>query len=335
VPSCSASLTLSSRTPQGLGASTATPWLSLVIPSYRGEKWIETALDSVAAQSPEGIEVLLVDGGPTSAAVDIARTYCSRLRLRIFERNDLDSWHTKTNFAVQMAEAEHICWLGVDDVWLPERAAAVRGWIEESPQVPLHLSSCVLIDRDGNVLGCWRCPLPYGRELSSPLVCQRLLVQNFIAAPTAVFRRDAWLRCGGLDEQLWYTADWDIWLKLAGTGPVIYHNAATVGFRIHGASLTVTGSRDSADFKRQMEIVLERHLVRAVDDVRSIERSARTSIEVNVAAAAAAAGDWRGLPHAAWEVCKLGPLGVGRYLRDSRIWERTLPRVRAKLSGSF
>jgi glycosyltransferase involved in cell wall biosynthesis len=335
VPSCSASSILNSLTPQGLGAPTAAPWLSLVIPSYRGEQWIETALDSLVTQSLDGIEVLLVDGGPTSAAINIARTYCDRLRLRIFERTDLKSWHTKTNFAVQMAEAEHVCWLGVDDVWLPGRALAVRSWIDAAPGVPLHLTASVLIDRNGSALGRWHCPLPSGKELSSELVTQRLLVQNFIAAPTAVFRRDAWLRCGGLDEQLWYTADWDIWLKLAGTGPVVYHDAATVGFRVHGGALTVTGSRDSADFKRQMEMVLERHLVRAVDDVQSIEREARASIEVNLAAAAAAAGDWRGLPHAAWEVCKLGPLGIARYLRYSRIMERTLPRVRAKISGAF
>jgi glycosyltransferase involved in cell wall biosynthesis len=325
VPFCLASLKLNS----------VTPWLSLVIPSYRGEQWIETALGSLVTQSLDGMEVLLVDGGPTSAAVKIARTFCNRLRLRIFERADLDSWLTKTNFAVQMAEAEHVCWLGVDDVWLPERAMAVRGWIDAAPDVPLHLAASVLIDRNGKALGRWHCPLPSGKKLSSQLVCQRLLVQNFIAAPSPVFRREAWLRCGGLDEQLWYTADWDIWLKLAGTGPVVYHDTATVGFRVHGGALTVTGSRDSIDFKRQMEIVLERHLTRALDDDQSIERTARASIEVNLAAAAAAAGDWRGLPHAAWEVCKLGPLGIARYLRDSRISERTLARVRAKIAGSF
>jgi glycosyltransferase involved in cell wall biosynthesis len=320
---------------KGAGAPTAAPWLSLVIPSYRGEQWVATALDSVARQPSDGVEVLFVDGGPSSAAADIARTFSDRLCLRIFERADLDSWHKKTNFAVQMAQAEHVCWLGVDDVWLPGRAKAVRGWISDAPMIPLHLAASILIDRDGKRLGRWRCPLPSGKELSSQFVFQRLLVQNFVAAPAPVFRRDAWLGCGGLDENLWYTADWDIWLKLACSGPVVYHNAMTIGFRIHDGALTVTGSRDAADFRRQMETVLERHLSQAGGDVQSIEPTARASIAVNLALAAALAGDWHGLPHAAWQVCKLGPLGISRYLRDSRLRERMLARCWAKIFGSF
>jgi glycosyltransferase involved in cell wall biosynthesis len=314
---------------------TPTPWLSVVIPAYRGEKWIATALDSLAEQAIDGVEILLVDGGPSTATVDIARTYADRLRLRIFERRDLSSWHTKTNLAVQMAEAAHICWLGVDDVWLPGRVEAVRRWIEDAPSVALHLAASVLIDHGGRVLGRWRCPLPCNVELASPFVLKRLLVQNFVAAPAPVFRRDAWLRCGGLDEQLWYTADWDIWLKLVATGPVLYHDAATIGFRVHSGALTVTGSRDAAEFKRQMLSVLERHLTPLIADSQSMVRTAHASIEVNLALAAAAGGDWRGLPRAAWTILKLGPCGISRYLRDSRVWERTLPRVRAKMLGSF
>src|ERR1035438_6119918 len=79
--------------------------------------------------------------------------------------------------------------------------AGGRRWLVSWPRA---------IDQDGRKLGVWRCPLPANIELSSNLVMDRLLVQNFIAAPAPVFRRDTWLSCGGLDEKLWYTADWDI-----------------------------------------------------------------------------------------------------------------------------
>jgi glycosyltransferase involved in cell wall biosynthesis len=319
----------------GPGTRISAPWLSVVIPAYRGERWIASALDSLVAQEIDGVEVLVIDGGPTTATVGIARRYSDRLRLRIFERPDLLSWHSKTNFAVHAAAAPHVCWLGVDDVWLPGRAKAVRAWIEDAPGVPLHLAASVLIGNDGRVLGRWRCPLPSNQVLSSTFVSKRLLIQNFVAAPAPVFRRDAWLRCGGLDEQLWYTADWDIWLKLVCAGSVLYHDAPTIGFRVHSGSLTVTGSRDAVEFERQMVMVLERHLAASMFDSRAIARTARASIKVNLALAAAAAGEWRGLSRAAWEILGLGPAGMGRYLRDSRIWERTLPRLRAKMSGSF
>ncbi len=311
------------------------PWLSVIIPAYNGERWIATALDSLAAQMVAGIEVLLIDGGPTSAAVDIARSYCNTLRLRVFERPDLNSWLTKTNFAVHVAEASHICWLGVDDVWLPERAKSVRGWLDAAPDVSLHLAASVFIDNQGKFLGRWRCPLPPNELLPSTLVTKRLLIQNFVAAAAPVFRRDAWLRCGGLDEQLWYSGDWDIWLKLARAGPVLYHDAPTIGFRVHRDALTITGSQDASDFERQMQAVLDRHIGQVADETSDIEEVARASILVNLALAGAASRHWALLPRAAWALLRLGPWGIRRYFRDSRVWERTLPRVRARVSGSF
>ncbi len=181
----------------------------------------------------------------------------------------------------------------------------------------------------------WRCPLPADRAIPSAEVLERLLVQNFIATPAPVFRKDAWLACGGLDEALWYTADWDMWLKLAARGPVLYHDSVTTAFRVHGGSLTVTGSRDISDFTQQMEIVLDRHLPRLTAGSESVVRRARASIAVNAALASASAGNPSLLPRAASEVLRLGPSGIYRYLRDSRIVERVAPRVRAKLTGAF
>jgi glycosyltransferase involved in cell wall biosynthesis len=309
------------------------PWLSVIMPSYRGEGWIAASLNSLVVQGAQGIEVILIDSSPTSRTVDIAREFSDRLHLRVFERPDLPSWHAKTNFGVQACESAHLCWLGVDDLWFPGRAAAARAWIDAAPDVPLHLAPSAIIDATGRKLGVWRCPLAPNSRLPSSLVLERLLVQNFIAAPAPVFRKDAWQRCGGLDESLWYTADWDMWLKLAAAGTVYYHDEVTIGFRIHGGSLTISGSRDAQDFADQMLTVLQRHLPKLPGDSRRIERAARASISINAALAAAGAGDFRGLPRAVLQVLRLGPSGIHRYLRDSRILDRLAPRIRARIAG--
>lgn len=311
------------------------PWITVIMPSYKGERWIDTSLSSLVREEAEGVEVLVIDSSPTSEARDIAHSYSDRLRIRVFERCDLRSWQTKTNYGVEMAESNHICWLGVDDLWLPGRAKAVRSWVEAAPDAPLHLAASAIVDKDGRRLGLWRCPLPANVELQPSLVIERLLVQNFVAAPAPVFRRDAWRACGGLDENLWYTADWDMWLNLTACGPVYYHDSPTVGFRIHQGSLTVTGSHDTAAFKQQMQTVLDRHLTRLDGGSKAVERAARASISVNTALSSASAGDMTDLWRAAFEVARLGPIGIGRYLRDSRIAERMVPRIRAKLKGAF
>jgi glycosyltransferase involved in cell wall biosynthesis len=312
------------------------PFLTVVMPVHCGERWIEPTLDSLAAEPGEDVEVVVIDGSPDQGTAEIIGRYATRLAIDLVARPDLTNWRTKTNFAVERARAAHVCMLHQDDLWLPGRLAAIRQWIESAPEAALHLAPTLIVDQDGRTLGTWRCPLPKDAIAPPDLVIERLLVQNFIAAPTPVFRRDAWLACGGLDLDLWYTADWDLWLKLASEGPVVYHDAVTAAFRIHGSSLTMTGSRDPADFEAQMRTVLDRHMDR-LSPARSasVGRAARASIKINVALAAASAGGISAFASAARHLVSLGPRGLPGYLRDSRLVERVVPRLRARLSGSL
>jgi glycosyltransferase involved in cell wall biosynthesis len=312
------------------------PALTVVMPVHCGERWIEPTLDSLAAEAERDVEIIVIDGSPDRHTAEIVERYAPRLSLDFVARPDLDNWRTKTNFGVERARGAHVCMLHQDDIWLPGRLAAIRSWIRSAPDAALHLAPTLIIDQDGRPLGTWRCPLPAGDAVPGDLVLERLLVQNFIAAPTPVFRRDAWLDCDGLDLDLWYTADWDLWLKLAGCGRVIYHDTVTAAFRIHGNSLTMTGSRDPADFEAQMRIVVDRHMGRLPPErSAAVRRAARASIKINVALASASAGGLGALVKAAGHLLALGPRSLLRYLRDSRIVERVMPRLRARMSGAL
>jgi glycosyltransferase involved in cell wall biosynthesis len=67
----------------------AAPWLTVIMPAYRGEEWIAASLQSLVDETPEGVEVIVIDSSPTPATRDIACSYADRLRLRFIERSDL------------------------------------------------------------------------------------------------------------------------------------------------------------------------------------------------------------------------------------------------------
>src|SRR5207248_1454282 len=141
------------------------------------------------------------------------------------------------------------------DLWLPDRSIELQTWLSSRPDAVMHLHPCYIIDETGKRLGLWRCPLPAdGDAVPAQLFYQKLLVQNFIGIPTPTIRRNAYLRIGGLDEALWYTADWDLYLNIAAIGDIHYHSIPLACFRIHKNSLTVLGSRDIEDFRKQHRI---------------------------------------------------------------------------------
>ncbi len=316
------------------------PFLSIIMPVFRGEKLIGEALESVASQisarERDKVEILIVDSSPDDATMAEVRRFAERLTLRPYTRADLPMWHAKTNFAAEEARADHLCWLHQDDLWLPGRMKAVQSWIAAAPEAPFHLAPSLFIGADGAILGAWNCPIDDEGPQPQEKFLRGLLVQNYIAAPAPVFRKDAWRRCGGLDETLWYTADWDIWLKLAAQGEAWFHKDVATAFRVHGSSLTVNGSRDIADFVNQMRVVLERHIALLPENSqRSIEPVSEASILVNEAIARVSRGDPAALLRAIAVMMRLGPRGLGTYLHNSRIAERVGARVRAKMKGGM
>lgn len=312
-----------------------TPWLSVVMPIHAGEPWLTATLDSVAAQDCSGIEFILIDSGEGNGCREIAARYEDRLAIRYEFRRDVKPWTAKTNLAVLDAQAPWIAMLHQDDLWLEGRVETVRAAIDAHRDAAMIVAPSRFIGPDGRTVGTWA--LPFRRGLQAGATVGRdLLVQEVIALPAPVIRRDAWLTAGGIDEALWYTGDWDLYLKLSALGPVAVLPKPTTGFRLHGTSLTMTGSRDVADFRNQMQSVLDRHWARfAVPGDRALRRCAEASIAVNCALARVAAGEpsaWLALARA---IAKLGPLNLWRYLRLSRIVDRALPRLRLRLSGGL
>lgn len=310
------------------------PWLSILMPIYNGENYLRCALNSIFKQaSKTDFEVIAVDDGSTDSSLSILEDFQQRLPLRIDRLSRVGNWVKVTNHALSIATGHYVCFLHQDDLWLEDRLLTVRNITSAWPTADLILQPTRFVDHRGRFVGLWRCPLPKDRLLSSSRVLERLTVQNFVAIVAPVFRREVALDSGGLDEGLWYTADWDLWLKIASRGPTICWPSPLSAFRLHPTSQTVVRSANLADFRSQFEAVHNRHLEswQATEKTRqAVSRAARFSMEVNVALAAASHGlpqDWLGIVAKGIE---MGPSCLGRYIRDSRILERLLSRFRAR-----
>jgi GT2 family glycosyltransferase len=307
------------------------PWLSVIMPTYNGAAYLEVALRSVVEQADNGVEIVAIDDGSTDETLAILERYSQRLQLRVETRGRVGNWVANSNHALRLARADHACFLHQDDLWLPGRLRALRPLLKQGDNPVMVLHPAQYVDARGQSLGPWRCPLSAGRHLSERMV-ERLLVQNFIAIPSPIFSRQAALDVGGLDEGLWYTADWDFWLKLAARGHAVYHTKPLASFRVHGASQTMNCTTRAAEMRRQLDVVLNRHLPpwqEARPGRAEIGAVARLSVEMNQALAAGAGGSKRFLWRLARRFLALGLSGCHRYLRDSRIAERVQARVRA------
>jgi len=306
----------------------AKPWLTVALPVHNGKATLAATLDSAASEQPDGVEFILLDSSAGDRCRQIAQSFIGRMNIAYRHVPDILPWTDKTNEAVRMASGDHIAMLHQDDLWIKGHLRAVKDAITAFPDAVLQVGSSRLIDLRGRTIGDWNCGLVEGL-IDGSIAAKHLIVQNGIAIPSPIIRREAWNIVGGLDPSLWYTADWDLYLKLALLGDIAVRPEKTTAFRIHSGSLTMTGRMAKGAFQDQMDIVLSRysHAVNASELAR-----ARASVAVNVSLAEASTGKWSALSGAVMALVRLGPVQAFRYAREARLVERIGPRLRLKLT---
>jgi glycosyl transferase family 2 len=304
------------------------PFLSVVMPAYNGERFIAEALESVRGQH-DGVELIIVDDGSSDRTPDIVGDFAKILPLRMLTPGRIGNWVAVSNIGLREATGDWVCFLHQDDLWLPGRTARLRSEIKRA-EGTLILHNAKFLGPGGEELGPWTCPLSEGNVPPDRFV-ERLLIQNFIAIPSPVFRRNVAIDSGALDEALWFSADWDLWLRLGALGPVRFIAEALIAFRIHPASQTAARKVLPNEWEEQLTIVLSRHLQNwpMSGNLReSVERVAVASIAVNSALSATSRGESAKAAAVLRKLLALGPSGWHRYLRDSRIIQRVRSRLK-------
>jgi glycosyltransferase involved in cell wall biosynthesis len=301
------------------------------MPVHNGANYLRVAMDSILLQRDSEIEVIALDDGSTDETPQILEAYRDRLNLVVRRRDPNGDWPSAVNCAMGLASGKYQCWLHHDDAWEHGRLAVLKDYIARWPEAVMVLHPSWFMSADGRRFGQWRCPLPSNRALEPAFVVRRLLVQNFAAAPAPLYKSQVVTVTGRLDERLWYTADWDFWLRVTGAGPTVYCPTPLACYRIHATSMTTRRTADSDALRRQYELVLSQYFSdqdgqsQQWTDVATI---ARFSALANIQLATWAAGDKRALRSLVRPFLRLGFRGWWSYLRDSRIRERAWNRIR-------
>jgi len=115
-------------------AETSMPWLSVIVPAHNGAEYLAEALDSIASQGDEEIEVLAVDDGSKDATRAILEESISRLPLQIIDQSRTGNWAANTNRALERARGEWVCILHQDDRWRPGRLGCLRSVLRRQPE---------------------------------------------------------------------------------------------------------------------------------------------------------------------------------------------------------
>jgi glycosyltransferase involved in cell wall biosynthesis len=205
--------------------------VSVVTPSFNQGRFIERTLRSVATQSGDHINHMVVDGGSTDNTIDILKSFGSDVGWVSGKDNGQTD---AVNKGIRGTDGDIIGWLNSDDIYYPDAISRVVAFFDAHPEIDVVYGMADHIDQDDKAFETYP---------SEPWNFERLKETCYICQPTAFFRRRVIEKHGLLDDDLHYCMDYEFWLRLGKAGVrFAYLEDKLAGSRLYAGNKTL-GSR--------------------------------------------------------------------------------------------
>jgi glycosyltransferase involved in cell wall biosynthesis len=124
--------------------------VSVAMCTFNGASFVEAQLESILAQSRSADEIILCDDGSTDGTVELATKIAQKYpdKIRIIRNERRLGYCRNFELAVSLVRGDVIFLSDQDDVWFPDKVAAMLRVFGEDPEVVLVYSDAVLTDRE-------------------------------------------------------------------------------------------------------------------------------------------------------------------------------------------
>jgi len=127
--------------------------VSVVIPAFDAEAWIDETIRSVRAQTHSALEIIIVDDGSRDATVELARRHAAAdPRIRIIEQANAGVAAAR-NTGWRSASADLIAFVDADDLWAVTKIERqVEALARAGPEAGLAYCWYLSIDADSIIM---------------------------------------------------------------------------------------------------------------------------------------------------------------------------------------
>jgi glycosyltransferase involved in cell wall biosynthesis len=205
------------------------PLVSIVTPSYNQAPFIEETIRSVLLQGYPNLEYIIIDGYSTDGTVAIIEKYYNWLAYWASEPDGGQS--EAINKGWGHCKGEIFAWINSDDSYcLNAIRLAVEGFRTDS--IDLVYGDCNCVDVNSSRLGILR-----NRRFN---LKYQMTGRNLILQPASFFKHKILEKVGGLDVNLHYVMDYDLWVRMLLAGcNVKYIPFVLSNYRVHDTAKSI------------------------------------------------------------------------------------------------
>ncbi|MBE9178463.1 glycosyltransferase family 2 protein [Oculatella sp. LEGE 06141] len=228
------------------------PLVSVIIPAYNAEPFLERTLESVLSQTYNHLEVLVIDDGSTDRTVELVQSVAQRdRRVRLLQQPN-SGVAIARNSGIQAAQGEFIAPIDADDIWYPQKLEKQVRVMLQDTSAGLVYTWSIYLNETGELTGGYKTSRLEGN------VYFALIQGNFVGNASApLIRRTCFDQVGTYNHQLKAQnaqgcEDWDLYLRMAERYPFRVVPEFLVGYRQTVSSM----SRNYAAMSRSHSLTM-------------------------------------------------------------------------------
>ena len=207
------------------------PLVSVIMPVYNAEKYIEEAIESVLKQTFMNFELIIVNDGSTDHSEQIILGYKDK-RIRYIRHHKNQGLIVSLNEGVQYAIGEFIARLDADDIAHPQRFFRQVQFLLRHPDHSICGSSYSVINGKGQKKFIVKLPS------SDKQIRTLLFFGNCICHSSVMFRKKV------LQNEVYRPAyqlceDYDLWSRMVDQSKVAVLPEPLIQYRLHGSNVSV------------------------------------------------------------------------------------------------
>ena len=209
--------------------------VSVVIPCYNHENFVQDSIQSVIDQTYQNIELIIIDDGSRDGSVEKIKEMipaCQERFIRFeFRYRSNKGLSATLNEALEWCEGKYFSALASDDIVLKNKIDIQTKYMEENPKTTAVFGSANYIDENNNI------------KILAKLKRQEYFFNKIFLnecqfyAPTQLMRKSVLDEVGGYDPDI-LVEDWYMWLKMAEKGSVYCLSDTFANYRIHSSNTT-------------------------------------------------------------------------------------------------
>lgn len=216
------------------------PDISVIMPVYNAATYLESAIQSILAQTFTSFEFIIVDDGSQDKSANILQKYAERDERIIPIHQSNSGISTALNQGIERAQGNYLARMDADDIALPQRLEAQIKFLNENPDYAGIGSWVNFIDPDGDPIFTYRTP-------EDPQAVLDGLLQGDIAGlihPAMMFPHQAVKAAGAYRPEYDFSEDYDLFTRLSDFGKLSSLPQTLLKYRQHLGSINAVASLD-------------------------------------------------------------------------------------------